>query len=187
MRGRTAVAELYDQNKRLADAHGFDGVRRQAERQAATTASPWATSETPRSETGPAPDAFPPAERGTPAYWRATQPGAPPPVTLAAASTRSAEWGVRLLWVYLGLLAGAALLNLSPRLAHATRAVWPEQMLFLGVAGWALLGPAWTIAFLILLGIVGRLVHLAAWLGSLRPRPVPPGPGSTVIKPSSLT
>ena len=184
--GAEAAADLREENRRLADTHGFDVVRRQAERQAATTASPWIASDTPRSETAPAPDAFPPAERGTPVYWAATLPIDPPRVTLAAAATRPAAWGTRLLTIYLALLAGAVLLSFFPRLAHAARAFWPEQMLVLGVAGWALLGPTWMFVFLILAGVLGRLVHLAGWLGSLRPKPVVSGPGSTVIKPASL-
>lgn len=180
--GSDALTELYDQNKRLADTHGFDMVRRQAERQAATTAASQTTTETPRNETGIAPDAFPPAERGTPLYWRTSEP---PAVTLTAASIHAAGWGTRLLAIYLCLLALAAVLNNWPRLAHVARLFWPEQMLVLGVVGWALVGGNWIFAFLILLGVLGRLVHLATWLGSLRPRPIPPGPGSTVIKPSN--
>jgi hypothetical protein len=181
--GSDALAELYDQNKRLADAHGFDMVRRQAERQASTTAPSWTTTETPRSETGLAPDAFPPAERGTPLYFRTSEP---PSVTLIAASAQAAGWGTRMLAIYLCLIALAGVLGNWPRLAHVTRLFWPEQMLGLGVIGWALVGGNWIFAFLILLGVFGRLVQVAAWLGSLRPRAIPPGPGSTVIKPSNV-
>lgn len=177
-----AVTQLRQQNQRLADSHGFDVLRRQAEREAANGGS-LAAPDLPRSETVSAPDAFSPAERGTPRYWSASSTREPPQVVLARSAERSGQSENRVFAAFLTILIGAVLVGVSPRLSAAARAFWPEQMLLLGIAGWGLLGPGWLATFLILLGISGRLAVSAGWLRSLRLRKRSAPPQSTVVRP----
>src|SRR6202011_5290868 len=145
----------------------FETLRRQAEQQAALSPAAAAAADTARPEAAPGPDSFPPAERGTPAYWSADR-NEPPQITLVAVSTRDDAWTRHHAWIFLGLLAGLVFIAISPRMADILRALWPEEMLLLGCIGWALFGPRWVFAFLVLLGIFGRLLHVAGWLGSFR-------------------
>jgi hypothetical protein len=175
---------LRTRNARLAESHGFEAVRRQAERQAALSPAAAAAADTTRPEATAGPDSFPAIERGTPAYWSAGRSDAPP-VRLVAVAPRADDWTRRFAWVLLTLLPCVVVLVVpSPRLSSALRAFWPEEMLLLGCLGWAGLGPHWVFAFLVLLGVLGRFCHIAFWLGSFRLTRVAAPPSSIIRRPA---
>jgi hypothetical protein len=70
-------------------------------------------------------------------------------------------------------LAAVWFLAWSPLLLGWARAVWPELLALAGVAGWSLAGPTFVVLFLVVLGVVGRLLLAGQWLRRRLHRPAP--------------
>jgi hypothetical protein len=169
------IDELRTRNLQLARAHGFETLRKQAEER---SRSPASAAEGERITL-----AFP-AERGTPAYWRAENAQQIPSLRLASQHAHSeyrAREGTLLLVVVLAVI---AVFVWFPRLSAAGRLFWPETMMLAGWAAWQFIGPGWLGVFLVLLGVTGRGLIVLAWLASLRGRPVSSAP-STVTRKSA--
>jgi hypothetical protein len=120
--------------------------------------------------------------RGTPSYWQAPAGVGPPRVRLAAVSeqhTRQAWLGSGLLLILLALAWG---LQYLPRGLAWVQALWPEQLLGLGLLAYWLDGPLLAAAGLFLVGAGARLFYLLRAAAAFWPRhsvrPAPSGGSS---------
>jgi hypothetical protein len=111
--------------------------------------------------------------RGTPGYWHAPAGVGPPSlrlVALAQEQTRRAWLGSVLLLVGLGL---AWALQYTPRVLGWVQALWPEQLVGLGLFVYLLDGRLPAAAALVLLGAVARSFYLLRAAAALWPRHAP--------------
>jgi hypothetical protein len=180
--GRTLgswLQELQSQNRESAARHGFESERAEAEKQAQKGEA--------TAEGSPRPAAVGPSlpEEGTALSWEAGPGGAAPRPELASEQGRRVRAALASSGQWLGLLAAVWFLAWSPLLLGWARAFWPELLALAGVAGWSLAGPTFVVLFLVLLGVVGRLLLAGQWLRRrlhrAAPRPSTAGParGST--------
>jgi hypothetical protein len=167
--------ELKEQNRRLAQRHAFlEKPRAQAERHVASgalagrSALAGPEADNAASDTRAAPALAEGAssllpERGTPTYWMSNG-ASPPHVQLTPVKERQNWLALFGSAVLLVLALGVWFLSYLPRVAGWVRALWPEQVALIGylfLRAWPALDPNWVAAFLILLGVCGRLF----WLG----------------------
>jgi hypothetical protein len=176
------LQQLKDKNADLARRDKFEELRARAEREA-TEAGPLADEAAAIAEPtgagriqvpGPRGEALP--ERGTPLRWLSgPSADAPRPVLrpLAEQQTRRAAGASLLLAMLLVLVWAVAQF---PGVLAWVRAFWPEQLTLLGCVGWQTYGPALALLFLIVLGVVARLLFLGRRLLALLHRP-PSDPG----------
>src|SRR5262249_12682086 len=156
-----------DDNQQLARAHGFEALQNEAHRQARAVP--------PVDDTGATtllPSAALP-ERGIPLLWQGGSDARPPPTLHAppAGHPLRALGGSLLLLVLVFAALGIAS---SPRLLPQVYALWPEELVALGVLGWLAGGLNVVVLFLVVLGVCGRLISLGWWMLALLHRPVPP-------------
>jgi hypothetical protein len=154
---------LQTRDRELAARHGFEAERAEAEKQAQKGEAP---AEGPARSAGPA---LP--EEGTALSWESEPGGAAPRPELASEQGRRVRAALASSGQWLGLLAAAWFLAWSPFLLARARAVWPELLALVGVAGWSLAGPTFVVLFLVVLGAVGRLLLAGQWLRRRLPRP----------------
>jgi hypothetical protein len=170
-----AVQDLRQRNLQLAQSHGLEALRAQAEREAFLPPSP----PTAGSETDGASEAMGiPARRddrlpqwGTPTYWQAGAGGAVPDLKLELIAAPRRLPALAASSVLVILLGGVWMASFFPRVVAAVRRTWPEQLVLLGCLGIALLGPAWVFVALVALGLAGRLLAVARWVGIAWQRP----------------
>lgn len=183
------LKELQNQNRQLAQAHGFEDLRARAERQAQSGGPPEpltslyplaqvpdATglegSRLPGTRSGVLP-AF-----GTPMHWQGDPDSALPRVHLTPLRTGQTKRAFAASLLLLVLLLVAWIVSYFPGVLSWVRAFWPEQMALLGCIGWQTLGFNLVVAFLILLGLSARLIVLLQGSLSLLRRWKPATPAS---------
>jgi hypothetical protein len=157
------LQDLQTENQELARRHGFEDVRAEADRLAQKGEGP--------ARTAGAGPVLP--EEGTPLSWEAGSGGAAPRPELVPEQGRQVRAALASSGQWLGLLAAAWFLAWSPFLLARVRAVWPELLALAGAAGWSLAGPTFVVLFLVVLGVVGRLLLAGQWLRRRLPRPAP--------------
>jgi hypothetical protein len=155
------LKQLRQQDRVLAQAQGFERLRVRAERAGADTEA----------------EAAPLGAGGRSVSWPV---GESPRFILEPLG----EEGRRETWAATALLVLTLLvvwlLARYPVVCAVGRALWPEWLVLLGVAGWWLLGLPWlALPVLAAAGVLARLWVAARWLGSLRPRPRPAGSTGT--------
>jgi hypothetical protein len=125
------------------------------------------------------------AERGTPLYWQAEVPGAAPPeLTLTTDHSQQLRRALAASLLLGTLLVSVGLLSCVPGIVPRLRALWPEQVLLLGLLSWLATGPNLLVLFVLLLGVGTRLIVLSRWTLTVRSRAVaagaqPPMSGAT--------
>jgi hypothetical protein len=161
---------LYEKNRRLALARGYEAARAEAERQVRGGASfpdaptPTDNSSRPSNNSRPrttADEVLP--ERGTPFHAAVAPEGPAPRLELATAYGRRFRVALTESELLLSLLLAVTCLARFPVAVRVARHFWPEQMLLLGGLGWLLAGPTIVVLFLLLLGICGRFFALVRW------------------------
>jgi hypothetical protein len=174
------LVELMERNVRLADARAFKATRARAETEARAVAL------------GPAAapgDALP--VRGEPIYWIGRPQDASPRLQLHSPQVHQRREAAVVSGLLLAVLLAIWGLAGYPVLLNWARMVWPEQIAVLGCLawlGWYALTRGWPFllvvvvgvvaGFLVLVGVVARLVYLGMWLAAVfGSRVSPPGRG----------
>jgi hypothetical protein len=149
------LQELKERNRRLAETHGFESIQQEAEQQAGLVPPSSAESQ---QRSGTADDA-----RGTPIHWLVGSESSTPSLRLVSLQSVVARrhLGDTVLW--LGLLAVAGVLWLSPSSARLGFA-WPEWLVLAALIGWFSLQPS---PFFILLGLIGAAIRVSTILFAL--------------------
>jgi hypothetical protein len=165
--------ELTERNRSLAQTHGFEAARAEAEHRVRTSAAPVAApvpvdTAARLADLGPgrvriaSREGLP--DRGTP-FLGVAGPDTPAPrLVLETNSGRDFQTALTASELLLVLLAAVWFLSHFPALVARVRLFWPEQMLLLGGLGWYLAGPTFVTVFLLLLGVCGRLIAIARWI-----------------------
>jgi hypothetical protein len=175
------LTQLREQNLQLARQHNFESLRADAERQvrsgprfpsdeADAAEKPQGANEAGWQDLGS--DDFLP-RRGSPMYWQGAVGTSSPHLTLARLDARQVRRALGASFLWLILLAGAALAARFPGLRSWMRLFWPEQLALLGCLIWQTFGPNLLLMFLIVLGVCGRVVSLVPWLARWLRRPPP--------------
>jgi hypothetical protein len=174
------LQQLEEKNAELAKASpDLEALRAEAKRRARAGGPP--TSEGTEAEASPVMGrpAGPGEEggpgRGTPLYWQASDPATPSPaVHLTAVQTQQTRRAVGASLLLAALLLAAWVLSWFPGVLPWLRGLWPEQALLLGGLAWLVFGLSVLGGFLVLLGVLGRLMYLArrAWAWLWRETPV---------------
>jgi hypothetical protein len=150
--------ELLGQNRQLAQTHGFDALRSQAEQQVHDQPA--------GSETVPGADRLARTrgdllpKQGIATYWLVPTPDAALPLTLVDLNERQTRQAVFASWLLAGTLLGGWVLSFFTRVVAWIKFFWPEQMASLGLVAWGIFGLNWVSIFLILVGIGGRFFVL---------------------------
>jgi hypothetical protein len=182
------LQELKEKNGQLAREHSFEEVRARAEREASEAAplalEPAAAGELPELAgvgMAPGPRGDPLPERGTPLRWQTGPEGESPRLLLTANSEQQAKRAVGTSFLLAVMLVLVWALAHFPEMVAWIRAFWPEQIALLGCLGWQTYGPALPLLFLIVLGVVARLLFMGRRLLAFlhRPRPASSPSGST--------
>jgi hypothetical protein len=148
------LQELQEENRQLArTSSALEAGRAEAQRQARAGM--------PAVDAVVFPDdAF--AEQGTPLYWQSANAEVPAPaLELAAVQTQSVRRSLAISLLLLFALLAVWVLSYFPGAVPWVRSLWPEQVVLLGCLLWQSAGPHTSAAYLVLLGIGGRLLILA--------------------------
>jgi hypothetical protein len=151
--------ELLSRNRQLAQAHGFESLRAQAEQQVSdhpAVPGPAQDRGRARGELLPQP--------GTATYWLTALPSSVPPLTLVdlhAQQTRRAAFES---WLLAGALLGGWFLSFFAGAMACIKLFWPEQIAGLGLVVGSFFGLNWLSIFLVVVGLSGRLLMLSGWL-----------------------
>jgi hypothetical protein len=152
------LQELLGRNRQMAQDHGLEALRSQVEKEVRDhPAVP-----SPDLARGRAPGELLP-QPGTATYWLTLLPSSAPQLMLADLHREQTRQATFASWLLAGVLLGVWILSLSAAAAWI-RFFWPEQMAGLGVLGAALFGLNWVSIFLVLLGVIGRLLVASGWL-----------------------
>jgi hypothetical protein len=188
------LQKLLEQNRQLAQAHGFEELRARAERQARAGASPDSLAAgQPFALLPPAaadadraagPPGGPLPERGTPLHWQGDADTAAPRVALTGFQSGQVKRALAGSLLLVVVLLVAWVVAQYPGVLGWVRAFWPEQMALLGCAGWQTLGLNLVVVFLILLGVCARLIALAQVAFALLRRWTVPPTGGTPVPPT---
>jgi hypothetical protein len=170
------LQELQENNRRLAEAHGFEDLRLAAESEALSDASssPMTDAEVPDlgalalvQAPGRRGDWLVP--RGTPVYWL-TGPGVQAlPLGLRADEDRDTKRAMASSVLVVVFLLGAWVLAQLPSVLAWVRAFWPEQLALVGYLVWQVHAPGLFAILLILMGAATRVLFLARRLLSWLP------------------
>jgi len=170
------LQRLHAQNNELAERHGFETVRADAERRAAAgetlaldllaeedgVARFTGTEGEKRSGTVP-----PLTQRGTPISWQG-RPGTEPPILqLASRESQRTRQSLAASGQWLGVLVVVWVLSFLPFLMARLRLFWPEQLALLALLGWHLSGLTPIVLLLLFVAICGRVLLLGRSLRAL--------------------